>query len=75
MESSISAHFVPNASKCRIERTAKAILSAIGTALQVPVALSAKAGFQASKVRTTSGDLRQQVFSRVPLDFVVRFTP
>eukprot|EP00971_Amphidinium_carterae_P156204 3097028-Amphidinium_carterae.1 len=75
MEGAISAHFMPDSSKRRIKRTAETILSAIGTAFKVPVALSTEAGFQASKIRAFGSHFRKQVFGRVPLDLVIGFAP
>eukprot|EP00971_Amphidinium_carterae_P249396 4950525-Amphidinium_carterae.1 len=41
----------------------------------MPIALCAKTGFQAPKVRSRSGNLSEQDSSRVPLNFVVCLTP
>eukprot|EP00971_Amphidinium_carterae_P105008 2079241-Amphidinium_carterae.1 len=53
----VRTHFVPNASKRGIQGTAKAILSAVGTTLQVSEALCTETGFQAPKVRPCCSDI------------------
>eukprot|EP00971_Amphidinium_carterae_P094904 1877836-Amphidinium_carterae.1 len=63
MKSTICAYLMPDSS------------NSIGTALQVPVALCAEAGFQASKIWASSRHLCKQGPCGVPLDLVVRFTP
>eukprot|EP00971_Amphidinium_carterae_P105998 2099242-Amphidinium_carterae.1 len=66
---------MPNPSKGGIESTPKAVLSAVCTFLQVPVTLGTEAGLQATKIRTMLGNRGKQRTSRIPLDFVVGFTP
>eukprot|EP00971_Amphidinium_carterae_P084488 1672413-Amphidinium_carterae.1 len=66
---------MPDSSERRIKRTAETILRTICATFQVFVALSTEAGFQASKVWSSGCQFGEQVFSRVPLNLVVRFTP
>eukprot|EP00971_Amphidinium_carterae_P219280 4352872-Amphidinium_carterae.1 len=60
MERTVSADFMPDASKRSVEGIAKAILRAIGTMFQMPIALRAKTGFQAPKVWPCGGYLGKQ---------------
>eukprot|EP00971_Amphidinium_carterae_P145913 2892061-Amphidinium_carterae.1 len=62
MERAIRTYFMPNASQRGIQSTTKAILSTVGTALQMSITLSAETGFQATKVRSSSS-------------YLIRFTP
>eukprot|EP00971_Amphidinium_carterae_P163971 3251067-Amphidinium_carterae.1 len=53
----------------------KAVIGSVGTTLQVSETLCAEAGFHASKVRSVDRDLCKKDTGRIPLDFVVCFTP
>eukprot|EP00971_Amphidinium_carterae_P023717 467832-Amphidinium_carterae.1 len=57
MKRAVRTHFMPDASKRGIQGTAEAILSAVGTTLQVSEALSTETGFQAPKVRPCYSDI------------------
>eukprot|EP00971_Amphidinium_carterae_P090275 1787375-Amphidinium_carterae.1 len=59
MESGVSANFVPHSTKGSVENTSEALLSLVGTALEVSNVLRAESGFQASKVSAASGHLRE----------------
>eukprot|EP00971_Amphidinium_carterae_P196070 3890536-Amphidinium_carterae.2 len=65
----VCAYFVPHSAEGSIERTSEALLSLVGTALQVPEALRAEAGFQASKVSAAGGHISEQNSRGVPLNF------
>eukprot|EP00971_Amphidinium_carterae_P120165 2380587-Amphidinium_carterae.1 len=56
VERTVRANFMPNSSKGGVESTAKAVLSSVGTLLQMPVTLGTKAGLQATEIRTVLGN-------------------
>eukprot|EP00971_Amphidinium_carterae_P097974 1938489-Amphidinium_carterae.1 len=75
MKRTIRTDFMPDPSKGGVEGTTKAVFCSVGTLLQVPVTLGAEAGLQTTKIRTMLRNSSKQRTSRVPLDFVISFTP